>query len=329
MGSTDPIGVYPDVVDVNGGTGTASVDVTILAYWNPAGAGSGGDGGGGDGGGGGGGDGGGGDGGGGDGGGGDGGGGDVDPGSGGNGNGTTTISGDIIITEAYAAGEAAALTTLGGVGPVDDMIDIIQPEPSGGGAEGPYEITISAGYTELELIGIWDSNYNWVFDADDLAGPYISEVGVDGNPVDVSGDENLPDHDIQIPLGSYQIDLVPFVSLSGTVTHIDGAFSGQMVTVAAFKYKPDGEVDADDLEDETYDFMRFDTSGGETSLSYSLDVPADTVVYLFAVDDEDGDDLLNEPEEAIGSGSLHEYGRLPTGSSSQAIDIVLKPFEDH
>ena len=292
MSTSDPVGVYPDSVSVTDGSTASGVDITILSYWNNSGGGGCGGGGG-----------------------------------GGNGDGTTTISGDIIITEAYAAGNAAAMTFSNGAGPVNNSMDIITPEPSGGGAEGAYAFNICSGYVELDLVGIWDSNFNMVFDADDKAGPYISEPDTDGNPIDVSGHENLEDHDIQIPLGDYEIDIVPFVNLSGTITHIDGAFSGNTVTVAAFKYKPDGEISVDELEDAAYSYEEFETSGGETSLAYSLDVPSNSVVYLLAVDNEDGDSLINEPDEAIGSGSLSEYGRLPTGSTAQVIDIQLQPYD--
>ena len=290
MGTSDPVGIYPDVVSVTDGSTAAGVDITILTYWNNStgGGGCGGSG-------------------------------------GGNGDGSSTISGDIIITEAYAAGDAVAMLFQDGAGPYGNAMDVITPEPSGGGAEGAYAFDVCASWGELDLAGVWDSNFNSVFDADDKAGPYISEPDVDGNPVDVS--MNLEEHDIQIPLGDYSIDIVPFVNLSGTITHADGAFSGGTVTVGALKYKPDGEFSVDDIADAAYDFQNFDTSTGETSLDYSVDVPSNTIVYLLAWDNEDGDGLINESDEAVGSGSSSSNGRLPTGSSSQVIDINLAPYD--
>jgi hypothetical protein len=82
-----------------------------------------------------------------------------------------------------------------------------------------------------------------------------------------------------------------------------------------------------DIADASYDYKEYDTSGGETSFSYSLDVPSNTIAYLLAWDNEDGDSLINESDEAVGSGSSHDNGRLPTGSSSQVIDIGLSPYD--
>ncbi len=283
MGTSDPVGIYPDVISVTDGSTAAGVDITILSYWNNSG------------------------------------------GGGGNGDGSTTISGDIIITEAYAAGDAVALLmTTGGDGPL--AYNWTSPEPSGGGAEGPYAMTLCADGSDYNLQGCWDSNFNSVVESDDKCGPYISEPDVDGNPITL-GDENLDEHDIQIPLGDYNLDLVPFVNISGTITHDDGAFSGGTVTVGALKYKPDGEFTAADIADAAYDYQEFDTSGGQTELAYSLDVPSNTITYLLAWDNEDGDALINESDEAVGSGSSHDNGRLPTGESAQVIDINLAPYD--
>jgi hypothetical protein len=299
MGTSDPVGIYPDRLSVTDGSTAAGVDITILSYWNNAsGSGGGCDGGGGSGSGG---------------------------GSGGNGDGSTTISGDIIITEAYAAGDAVAmLMTTSLEGPL--TWDWTTPVPTGGGAEGPYSMTVCSSNSEYALQGCWDSNFNSLVEADDKCGPYISEPDVDGNPITVR-DDNLEEHDIQIPFGDYGLDLVPFVNLSGTITHEDGAFSGGTVYVGALKYKPDGEFSVSDIADASYDYKEYDTSGGETSFSYSLDVPSNTIAYLLAWDNEDGDSLINESDEAVGSGSSHDNGRLPTGSSSQVIDIGLSPYD--
>jgi len=297
MGTSDPVGIYPDAVSVTDGSTAAGVDITILSYWNNSSGGGGGgcDGGGGSG------------------------------GGGGNGDGSTTISGDIIITEAYAAGDAVAmLMTTDLDGPL--TWDWTTPEPSGGGAEGAYAMTVCSSGGDYALQGCWDSNFNSVVESDDKCGPYISEPDVDGNPITV-GDENLTEHDIQIPMGDYGLDLVPFVNLSGSITHDDGAFSGGTVTVGALKYKPSGEFSTSDIADAAYDYQEFDTSGGATELAYSLDVPSNTITYLLAWDNEDGDGLINESDEAVGSGSSHDNGRLPTGESSQVIDINLAPYD--
>ncbi len=293
MGTSDPVGIYPDAVSVTDGSTASGVDITILSYWNNSGGGGCGSGGSG----------------------------------GGNGDGSTTISGDIIITEAYAAGDAAAMTFYNGEGPLGNAMDRITPEPVGGGAEGAYTFNVCSGWAEVDLVGIWDSNFNMVFDADDKAGPYITSPDTDGNPVDVSGHDNLTEHDIQIPLGDYELDIVPFVNLSGTITHVDGSFGGSDVVIGAYMYKMDGEYLLSEVPEMSYSYQEFTPTAGDTSLSYSLDVPSNTVVYLLAVENTDGDDYLNEADEPVGSGSQNDYGRLPTGSSSQVIDILLKPYE--
>ncbi len=293
MGTSDPVGIYPDVVSVTDGSTAAGVDITILSYWNNTGGG---------------------------------GGSGCDGGSGGgNGDGSTTITGDILITEAYAAGDAVAMlmtTTLDG--PI--TWDWTTPEPTGGGAEGAYALTVCSSGSDYALQGCWDSNFNSVVESNDKCGPYISEPDVDGNPITV-GDENLTEHHIQIPMGDYGLDLVPFVNVSGVLTHQNGAFSGGTVTVGALKYKPEGEFNAAEIAEATYDYVEFDTSDGATSMDYSLDVPSNTIVYLLAWDNEDGDNLLQEPDEALGSGTADDNGRLPTGSSSQVIDITLAPYD--
>ncbi len=302
MSRHDPVGIYPDLVSVTDGSTAAGVDITILAYWNAANAtfnGSGWGAGGG--------------------------GGGCNPDTGGaNGDGTNTISGEIVITEAYAAGDAVAmLMSTAGDGPY--TWDWTTPEPMGGGAEADYAMRVCANTGEYNLQGCWDSNFNAVVDAEDKCGPYVSEPDNDGNPVTVE-EENLTEHHIQIPLGEYQLDLVPFVNLSGMIDHQEGAFSGGTVTVGALKYRPDGEFYASDIADAAYDYEEFDTSDGVTELQYSLDVPSNTIVYLLAWDNEDGDTLINESDEAVGSGSSSDSGRLPTGTVSQSIDINLARY---
>jgi len=297
MGTTDPVGIYPLPVSVTDGSTVTGVDITILAFWNPSSGGGGGGGWNGTG--------------------------------GGNGNGSTTIAGDVIITYSYAGGNAAAmLMDTSMQGPY--YADLTTPEPVGGGAEGAYSMTVSKDYGEMNLMGCHDSNYNQVIDAADQCGAYISEPNVDGNPIDVCCDNNT-EADIQVPLGDYELDLVPFVRLSGNITSELGALgnyaAGSKIYVTALKYRPVEDVDVQDLLDNSYDYVEFNTDdlGTDTSVGYGLVVPANTVLYLVAYVDDGGNGVVQEESEALAfaNESDSSYGRIPTGSQSQTYDMEL------
>ena len=307
MGSWDPVGIYPQAISIDDGTSVTGVDITILAYWAPGDGSGWGEGGWGWG---------------------SGGGGGHSTTGGGNGDGTTTISGDLIITYSYAGGDAAAmLMGTDGFGPYKSAYGV--PESVGGGAEAPYEMTTWADYGEMNLVGCHDSNYSQIIEASDQCGSYISEVDVDGNPINVSGDENFEDMDIQIPLGDYSLELVPFVRLYGNVTsetpYADYA-AGTPVYIAALKYLPGEDTQVADIEADAYDIVSYDWSDvqGATELAYDLAVPANTIVYLVAYADEDGDGVVAEMGEAKAHGGDGNHGRVPTGSVSQEMGMILK-----
>lgn len=298
MGTFDPVGVYPLPVSVTDGSTVTGVDITILAFWNPSGGGDGGSGG-------------------------------WNGTGGGNGNGSTTITGDIIITYSYAGGNAAAmLMDMSMQGPY--YSDMTTPEPVGGGAEGAYSMTVNKDYGEMNLMGCHDSNYNQVIDAADQCGGYISDPNVDANPIDVCCDNNL-DADIQVPLGDYELDLVPFVRMTGNITSEIGALgdypTGSKIYVTALKYRPVEGLDVQDLIDNSYDVMDIETDdlGTDKSVPYSLIVPANTIVYLVAYLDEGGNGVVQEANEplAFANPGSANYGRIPTGTKSQSYDMEL------
>jgi hypothetical protein len=296
MGTFDPVGVYPLPVSVTDGSTVTGVDITILAFWNPSGGGSGGG---------------------------------WNGSGGGNGNGSTTISGDMIITYSYAGGNAAAmLMDMSMQGPY--YSDMTTPEPVGGGAEGAYSMVVNKDYGEMNLMGCHDSNYNQVIDAADQCGAYISDPNVDANPIDVCCDNNL-DADIQVPLGDYELDLVPFVRMTGNITSEIGALgnypTGSKIYVTALMYRPVEGLDVQDLIDNSYDVMEFETDdlGTDKSVPYSLIVPANTIVYLVAYLDEGGNGVVQEANEplAFANPNSASYGRIPTGTKSQSYDMEL------
>ena len=306
MGTTDPVGIYPVPVSVTDGSTVTGVDITILAFWNPSTGGSGGGGGGGG----------------------------WNGTGGGNGNGSTTISGDVIITYSYAGGNAAAmLMDTEMQGPYS--ADLTTPEPVGGGAEGAYSMTVDKDWGEMILMGCHDSNYNQIIDAADQCGSYISEPNVDGNPIDLCC-ENNEEANIQVPLGDYELDLVPFVRMSGNVTSEIGALgdyaSGSKIYVTALKYRPVEDVDVQDLFDNSYDYEEFNTDdlGSDTSVPYGLVVPANTVVYLVAYLDDGGNGIVQESKEplAFANEADSNYGRIPTGTQSQSYDLNLSVVDE-
>jgi hypothetical protein len=306
MGTFDPVGIYPLPVSVTDGSTVTGVDITILAFWNPSyGSGGGGGGGGG-----------------------------WNGTGGGNGNGSTTLAGDIIITYSYAGGNAAAmLMDMSMQGPYQSVLTT--PEPVGGGAEGAYSMTVNKNYGEMNLMGCHDSNYNQVIDAADQCGAYISEPNVDANPIDLCC-ENNEDANIQVPLGDYELDLVPFIRLTGNVSSEIGALgdypAGSVIYVTALKYRPHEGLDVQDLEDNSYDIVAFNTGdlGTDTTVPYSLVVPANTIVYLVAYLDEGGNGVVQEAGEPLGFANENgsSYGRIPTGTQSQSFDIELAVVDE-
>lgn len=309
MGTWDPVGIYPQEISIDDGTTVTGVDITLLAYWAPNdGSGWGADGwgwGSGN--------------------------GSHSTEGGGNGDGTTTLSGDMVITYTYAGGDAAAMLMNASNGQGPYYSDTETPEAVGGGAEAPYSMTVWADYGEMNLIGCHDSNYSQLIEASDECGAYITAPDEDGNPVNVAVNENLEDMDIQIPLGDYELELVPFVRLYGEVTSESVLYAdypaGTSVHIAALKYLPGEDEALSDMEDEAYDIISYEWSEVEvaTGLEFNLAVPANTIVYLVAYADEDNDGIVAELDEAKAHGGNGDHGRVPTSSSSQEMGMILNP----
>jgi len=233
------------------------------------------------------------------------------------------LGGDIVITTSYAGGDAAAMVVnTANEGPYHSSW--ITPEPDGGGASGAYSVTTCASYGEMHLIGAWDSNYNGLADpAGDMWGVYISDVDVDGNPINVGN--SADDLDIQIPFGDFDgLDLTPFVRLYGDISTTETLAAGTQIYAAALKYRPNVDTYVSDLS-EGYDYVVFDaaavTAGGPWG--YNFVVPANTIAYLWAYADVDGDGWVNEEGEPVRGAGDEENGRIPTGSESQEYNLDL------
>lgn len=246
---------------------------------------------------------------------------------------TIEVTGEANITEEYTGGEIAVmLMKTGNRGPIHHTL--VQPEVLGGGASGEYLIEPCEDTGYMVLKGVWDHNLNGMFEPFDRSGPYISEPNQSGNPINVSY-TNLSDHEIQIPLGdSSGLKLVPFVNLLGTVRPATGIFddltSSGTLYVAALQYRPNGELTLSEIEGNSYDMQtfEFDELTGLSSVEWKLTVPSETIAYLWAYIDQEGNGVVNEPQEPLASGGQDDNGKFPTGSSSTSnIDMILAVME--
>ncbi len=292
LGSSEASGIYPDAVDCTDGSTHTDVDITILApYSDSIGDGSGGDG-------------------------------------GASGCNAVGIDGDILITSSYAGGEAAAMLLDANSGGPHHW-QLTEPTTSGGGAQAAYALEVCENFGTANLVGCWDSDGNLLFDPGDTWGAYIVAPDESGNPISV-GTTDLNGYDIQIPLGEGESPwgIVPFVTLSGELNVDGGVFddlpAGTSAYVTALKYRPVDDIDVSTLALEAYDMESFAWGdlAGETTKSWSINVPANTIVYMWAYADTNGNGVVNEVGELVSSGGINTSGKLPTGSSSTS-GIVL------
>ena len=300
IASSEPLGVYPEDIVISSGTEADDVNISILVdwgKWGPGGWGWGSDGGGG---------------------------GCED---------IVSVNGDVSITVPYGGGNGMAmLLDTRGKGPYkyDPFTPIATPD----GAEADYQMGMCADSGEYQLVGAYDTNGNGLIDPADMWGAYTAEPGVNGNPINI-GDANLADYEIEIPIddGQSSMDIVPFVRLSGTALVEDAASFGDIsegsLYVAAMKYRMNAEFPVSAF-DNAYDLIEWgpDELEGTESVDWELIVPANTVVYLWAYVDADGDGMVNEEGEPVASGSAEGAGALSTGEEGQSdINLGLRTVE--
>ena len=288
LSTAEPTGAYPSAVTVSSDGTVTGIDITVMVPWG--GGGDGGDGWG--------------------------------YGSGGSGSGTGTgcedtveMSGTVTISSTYLEGDVAALIyDTAGAGPY--ALDRATPTATSGGAEAPFSFSGCSNVGDYNLLGVWDSNANSLFDPADQWGAYVTDGAVDGNPITI-GDTSMTGLEILVPFGDYQPSVVPFVSISGTLTSSQDWSTYGDVYVAALKYRPNSDLSVADLK-EGYDIMEWSSAelGASSALEYHVEVPANTIVYIWAYGDVDGDGILNEVGDPIAS--LNDAsGRAVTGSTSQ------------
>lgn len=242
---------------------------------------------------------------------------------------TMQISGAVEISVQYNSGDVKVmLVDESGYGPYHSASASMTQTPSG--AEGSYALTSCADYGNMQIVGAWDSNHNGMIDPDDRWGAYASAPGVDGNPVLV-GNANMTGKDVEIPLGEGTgVRVVPFVQLSGDVGVQDGTLAalGADVYATALKYRPSAGFDIATTTNayDTETFLAAElASAGSVTEPYSLIVPANTYVYLWAYADTDFDGKVNESGEPVASAeSSADNGRIESGSSNASgLDLDL------
>ena len=183
------------------------------------------------------------------------------------------------------------------------------------GATTDYDLNICENEGAMMLLGAWDSNVNGLIDPADRWGSYVNADDEDGNPITL-GNTDQSDLDVLIPFGDHHPTVVPFVSLSGTITSTEDWSTWGAVYVAALKYRPVDETSVTDLET-GYDLVSWDNADlvASTSLAYHVEVPADTITYLWVYGDPDGDGMVNEVGEPVASTA--DDGRIVTGETAQ------------
>jgi len=204
---------------------------------------------------------------------------------------------------------------------------------AGEGATTSYTLEVCPNYGEMQLVACWDANMNGVFDGGDRWGVYSASGETNSNPISV-GDRNMNNYPVWLPLGDRPgVDLVPFVQLSGSLRLSTGEpfsslDSGSTVYVSALKYRPSGDLLITDpaVAYDTDTFAWSELSSAGTELAWDLTLPSDTIVYLWAFADTDGDGIVNGPGEPIGPYNPSDHGKTPTGQDGfGGIEIVLVP----
>ena len=136
---------------------------------------------------------------------------------------------------------------------------------------------------------------------------------------------------VQIPIGegSSELEIVPFTSITGVVGVAGGTFDdlpeGSTVHVAALKYRPTSDLSLTSFTSNAFDYDSFEWPelSGNTNVAFSLGVPANSIVYMWAYADTDGDGIVNESGEPIASGGKDSAGTLDTNSKSLEQTLYL------
>ena len=90
------------------------------------------------------------------------------------------------------------------------------------------------------------------------------------------------------------------------------------------------EISIQTLEERSYDYKEVSWADlqGKSNIDWRLTVPSETITYLWAYLDVDGNGYVNEPQEPIASGGEDDNGKFPTGNAATSnIDMILLVME--
>lgn len=244
---------------------------------------------------------------------------------------TIEISGAAYVTVDYWGGPIAVmLMDSDGNGPY--FVNRALPVSAGEGATTSYTLEVCPNMGEMQLVAAWDANRNGIHDGGDVWGVYSATGERNGNPITV-GDRNMTNFPVWLPLGDRPgVDVVPFVTMQGTVELASGEPmstlpAGSNLYVVALKYRPSGDLLVTDpaVHFDIDTFSWGDLSSAGTTVDWNLLLPSDTIVYLWAFADTDGDGIVNGPGEPIGAFNASDHGKTPTGQEGfGGISIVLQ-----
>ncbi len=236
------------------------------------------------------------------------------------------ISGEARVSEVLAGGSCMALvydtTDYGPYG-----YNSFVPTDADDGASGTYSVYAPKNMGASHLLGACDTNLNSLIEPSDAWGGYtedgeeVAELTIASYPLD--------DYTLTIPLGDSESVDRPDVNYGGTVSlddlTMEKVTDSSVLYVTAQKYRVDSSFDPD-ASGRTHDVLVWSGSEIAATNAYSLSVPSNTVIYVWACLDSDADGVVNEAGESCGQPVLD--GRVATGSrSSTDVDFWIHTME--
>jgi hypothetical protein len=220
-----------------------------------------------------------------------------------------------------------------GYGPYQSAVVRDMAVTSGVAAEGTWAMSICEDLGSVRLLGAHDSNSNGLIDPADTWGGYAWASGADGNPILVDRRTTLSGLNILIPFNGGRardqgVTVSPLVRLEGSVTLAAGSFgslpAGSRIFVVATRYAPGVDLSVSSFSS-AYDFHAYAWSEieGRSSVPYTLVVPSNSTMYLWAYADTDGDSLVNEVGEPVATAGTADAGQITTGTTSSIYPLSL------
>jgi len=281
LGSTEPIGLYPEALSPADGEVLTDIDITILAPVKSSGGGGGCD--------------------------------TVDI----SGEVFITVgyvAGEVGVMLQTSLGDGPINSSVGWTVPLGDA-DGATSEYSFSVCESPGEVRLIGGW-DKNYNRLLDPTDRWgVYMAEEKVDGNPITVGTS----DLSGyDVYIPFGDSAAFATVPFVVLSGTVTMEGAKT-FDALPTHSNLYVTALKYQPSTDISSSSLADDSYDTTEFDWSelSGQSEVSFSLVVPSNTTLYLWTFADTDGDGVLNEADEPI-AGAGTEGGRISVGTTNEA-----------